>query len=165
MGLTHIGQITSHKGLKGNLTLKVKNKFDFDLKNLKFIYAEIKSNKIPFEIEKINIVKEGVYLVKILEYENREASNHLIKKKIFLDEKLIINKLKELESIIGFNIIEKNKKIGKVKDYYNQEQPILFCKIGNKEVMIPYVKDIVEKRDDIKKNIYVNLPKGLLDLN
>ena len=31
--------------------------------------------------------------------------------------------------------------------------------------MIPYVKDIVEKRDDIKKNIYVNLPKGLLDLN
>ena len=58
MGLTHIGQITSHKGLKGNLTLKVKNKFDFDLKNLKFIYAEIKSNKIPFEIEKINIVKE-----------------------------------------------------------------------------------------------------------
>lgn len=31
--------------------------------------------------------------------------------------------------------------------------------------MIPYVKDIVEKRDDIKKNIYVKLPKGLLDLN
>ena len=73
--------------------------------------------------------------------------------------------IKELESIIGFNIIEKNKKIGKVKDYYNQEQPILFCKIGNKEVMIPYAKDIVEKRDDIKKNIYVKLPKGLLDLN
>ncbi len=165
MGLAHIGQITSHKGLKGNLTLKVNNKFDLNSKRIKFIYAEIKSNKIPFEVEKINLIKEGVYLVKLLEYDNRESTNQLVKKKIFIDEEIILNKLEELENLVGFNIIEKNNKIGTVKDYYNQEQPILFCKIGNKEVLIPYVKDIVQKRDDVKKNIYVNLPKGLLDLN
>ena len=89
----------------------------------------------------------------------------IVKKRFNQNEKIILNKLEELENLVGFNIIEKNNKIGTVKDYYNQEQPILFCKIGNKEVLIPYVKDIVEKRDDIKKNIYVNLPKGLLDLN
>jgi len=165
MGLAHIGQITSHKGLKGKLTLKVKNKFDFNIKRIKFIYAEIKSNKTPFEVEKINLIKEGVYLVKLSEYDNRESTNQLVKKKIFIDEKLIINKLEQLENIVGFHIIEKNKKIGTVKDYYNQEQPILFCKIGNKEVLIPYVKNIVEKRDDINQYLYVNLPKGLLDLN
>ena len=112
MGLAHIGQITSHKGLKGNLTLKVNNKFDLNSKRIKFIYAEIKSNKIPFEVEKINLIKEGVYLVKLLEYDNRESTNQLVKKKIFIDEKIILNKLEELENLLGFNIIEKNNKIG-----------------------------------------------------
>ena len=121
-------------GKKRRFNPKTLNKKDDSKQRLNILYnfakameGHLKSNKIPFEIKKINIVKEGMYLVKILEYENRAASNHLIKKKIFVDEKLIINKLKELENLVGFNIIEKNNKIGTVKDYYNQEQPILFC--------------------------------------
>ena len=37
--------------------------------------------------------------------------------------------------------------------------------INNKEIMIPYTKEIIHRVDNFKKEIHVIIPKGLLDLN
>ena len=85
--------------------------------------------------------------------------------KVFLRSKEVKNINDELEKILYYKLVEENIQIGFIKNYINQKQPILFCEVNKKEVLIPYVKEIIVKTDHINQKIHVKIPKGLLDLN
>ena len=71
----------------------------------------------------------------------------------------------KIERILDFEIIENNKIIGKVKDYYEKKiQPLIVTEIEQKEILIPYDNNIIKKIDYKKKKIFVELPKGLLEI-
>ena len=55
--------------------------------------------------------------------------------------------------------------IGFIKNFYEKNQPIIFCEINKKEALIPFVNEIIKSIDHLNHKIHVKIPKGLLDLN
>ena len=76
-----------------------------------------------------------------------------------------VREIKDLSDIYDLATEENNKVIGTITNFHKKNQPILFCDINNKEIMIPYTKEIIHRVDNFKKEIHVIIPKGLLDLN
>tara|TARA_Y100001936_G_scaffold213720_1_gene222913 strand:- start:6960 stop:7460 length:501 start_codon:yes stop_codon:yes gene_type:complete len=165
MGFTHIGKITKHKGLKGYCILRLNSEPEFNFKKMDSLYIELSGSKVPFSVEKLLIINSKTIELKFKNYNSREANNILINGNVFLKNKKGIEFESELSKIIGYDIKENNKVIGTITNFHKKNQPILFCEINNKETLIPYTKEIVHRVDNLKKEIHVIIPKGLLDLN
>ena len=161
-----IGHIIKSIGFKGEILV---NDYDkkFDHKsNGKFLYLNIDEALIPFKIEKTRAFKNNIRL-KLEDVNNKNDASRLKEKLVFLKKSdIIINKEEiEIKKILNFEIIEKEKKIGKVLDYYEKKiQSLIVTEIDNKEVLIPYNNNIIIKIDYKLKKIFVDLPNGLIDI-
>jgi len=161
-----IGHITNPIGFRGELLV---NSFFIKrshLSNLKFLYINIDETLIPFKIKKITLNNKNIRL-KLEDVNNENDVSKLKEKSVYLSKKDLILEEKEnkIERILDFEIIENNKIIGTVKDYYEKKiQPLIVTEIEQKEILIPYDNNIIKKIDYKKKKIFVELPKGLLEI-
>ena len=170
-----VGFITSCHGINGQV--KVKSLSDFEERFLKPGMRWLqKEDEPPSKIELISGFKQPgkeTFIVKLKEINSRNHAEQLKKFKILVktDE---LPKLKEeefhlLELInLKVNTLENDKlnTIGKVINLENEKNNLLVIKLfkNQKEVFIPFVKEIVPIVD-IKNNfIIINPPNGLLDL-
>tara|TARA_B100001996_G_C18200925_1_gene415988 strand:- start:6 stop:506 length:501 start_codon:yes stop_codon:yes gene_type:complete len=165
MGLTHIGQIIKHKGLKGNVVFKLNFGISFNYQETKSLFIDLNKSKVPIQIEKIIKIDSFHYLLKFIDFNKREETEKTINKDVFIEKISTKSNLTELSKIIDYKIYENDKEIGVVKNFYEKNQPIIFCEINNKEALIPFVKEIIEFIDHLNHKIHVKIPKGLLDLN
>ena len=165
MEYIHAGYISKQHGLRGNLLISILPGYSIKIKNTNFLYIEMESSKIPFEIEKITFSKNQTYLIVLKNYNSREKTNQFLNKKIFIDNKNIKSNNENLLELIDYKIVKNGIEVGFVKNFLIKEQTILFCDIDNKEVYIPYVDNFIKKIDHKKKKLYVNIPNDLLNLN
>jgi len=165
MEYIHAGYISKQHGLRGNLLISILPGYSIKIKNTNFLYIEMESSKIPFEIEKITFSKNQTYLIVLKNYNSREKTNQFLNKKIFIDNKNIKSNNENLLELIDYKIVKNGIEVGFVKNFLIKEQTILFCHIDNKEVYIPYVDNFIKKIDHKKKKLYVNIPNDLLNLN
>ena len=165
MEYIHAGYISKQHGLRGNLLISILPDYSIKIKNTNFLYIEMESSKIPFEIEKITFSKNQTYLIVLKNYNSREKTNQFLNKKIFIDKKNIKSNNENLLELIDYKIVKNGIEVGFVKNFLIKEQTILFCHIDNKEVYIPYVDNFIKKIDHKKKKLYVNIPNDLLNLN
>ena len=165
MEYIHAGYISKQHGLRGNLLISILPDYSIKIKNTNFLYIEMESSKIPFEIEKITFTKNQTYLIVLKNYNSREKTNQFLNKKIFIDNKNIKSNNENLLELIDYKIVKNGIEVGFVKNFLIKEQTILFCHIDNKEVYIPYVDNFIKKIDHKKKKLYVNIPNDLLNLN
>lgn len=68
--------------------------------------------------------------------------------------------------VIGFTVIDEVLgELGVVENFYElPQQDMLAMRYQGQEVLIPVVDELVSHADQEKKEIYVNLPEGLLDI-
>ena len=165
MGFSHIGQIIKHKGLSGHVVLKLSFGIEINHKEITSVFIDLGNNKVPFMIDLMSKIKDNHYLLKFIDLNNREETNETINKDVFIDEIDDNLNKSELSKVIDYEIFENNKVIGTVINFLEKNQPIIFCEIDKKEVLIPFVDKIIESVDHLNKRIYVKIPKGLLDLN
>ena len=170
-----VGLITSCHGINGQV--KVKSLSDFEER---FIIPGIrwlqKENEPPSKIELISGFKQPgkeTYIVKLQGINTRDHAEQLKKSRILVKtDKLPKLKKEELHLLELINLEVKTlendelKKIGKVINLENDKNNLLVIELfeNNKEVLIPFVKEIVPLVD-IKNNfLIVKPPKGLLEL-
>ncbi len=165
MEYIHAGYISKQHGLRGNLLISILPDYSIKIKNTNFLYIEMESSKVPFEIEKITFSKNQTYLIVLKKYNSREKTNQFLNKKIFINNKNIKSNNENLLELIDYKIVKNGIEVGFVKNFLIKEQTILFCHIDNKEVYIPYVDNFIKKIDHKKKKLYVNIPNDLLTLN
>ena len=165
MGLTHLGQIIKHKGLNGNVVFKLNFGLSFNYQEIKTLFIDLNNSKVPFQIDTITKIDSYHYLLKFIDLNKREETEKIINKDVFLENISNKSKMTELSKIIDYKIYEDDIEIGEVKNYFEKNQPILFCEINKKEALIPYVKEIIRSVDHLNHKIHVKIPKGLLDLN
>ena len=170
-----VGLITSCQGINGQV--KVKSLSDFEER---FIQPGIrwlqKENESPSEIEITSGFKQPgkeTFIIKFNGINTRNQAEQLKKYKILvktnqlptLNEneyhilELINLQVKTLEN-------EKLKTIGKVINLENEKNNLLVIQLfkNQKNVLIPFVKEIVPIIDLKKNFIIINPPKGLLEL-
>jgi len=170
-----VGLITSCHGINGQV--KVKSLSDFEERFLKQGMRWLqKENEPPSKIELLSGFKQPgkeTFIVKLKGVNTRNHAEELKKFKILVKTDKLPKLKKEefhfLELInLEVKILENDelKIIGKVINLENEKNNLLVIELfkNQKQVLIPFVKEIVPLVD-IKNNfLIINPPNGLLEL-
>ena len=170
-----VGLITSPQGINGKM--KVKSLSDFEERftdpGQRWIQKE---NETPKEFELTHGFKKPgkeLFIITFKGINNRNQAANLKGHKILVKGDSIpkLNKGEfHLTSLVDLKvkILENNQlqTIGKVINLTNEKNNLLVIQLlkNNKEVLIPFVKEIVPVVDIKKQFIVINPPSGLLEL-
>ena len=170
-----VGLITSCHGIKGQI--KVKSLSDFEER---FLTPGIRwlqrDNEPPSKVELISGYKQlgkEIFIIKLQGINTRNHAEQLKKYKILVKtNKLPKLKKEEFHFLELINLQVKTLKnnelqvIGKVINLENEKNNLLVIELfeNNKEVLIPFVKEIVPLVDINNHFLIINPPKGLLEL-
>jgi 16S rRNA processing protein RimM len=164
----NIGKLVSVHGLDGELLLKHELGKKTSLKGLQAIFIEEKKNSfIPWFIESSKIKSENEVYLKLEGVNNREAAQKLTQKQVWVtetDQKKFTAKSAPA-SLLGYSIINDQKPLGQILEVIEQPHQLL-CRltINKKEVLIPLHEQTIASINHKKREIYVSLPEGLLDV-
>jgi 16S rRNA processing protein RimM len=163
-----IGKFVSTFGLKGELVLKHNLGKRTSLKGLKAVFIEErKESFIPWFIESTKIKNEEEVYLKLEGVNIREQAIKLTQKEVWLPEEEF-KKFSAKSSpinLLGYNIIEGEKNLGKILEVIEQPHQIL-CRIefNKKEALIPLHEETILKIDRKNQQVIVSLPPGLLEI-
>ena len=163
-----IGKISATHGLTGEVVLQHALGGGTDLQGLQTIFIEEKKNSfLPYFIEKTTVKNTTEVYIKLEGFNTKESSRRLCQKEVWIlkaDFDKYAAKSSPI-SLLGYTMINEGKEIGEVTEVIEQPLQVL-CKIiyrGN-EALIPIHEESLEKIDNKKKLLYVNLPEGLLEI-
>lgn len=163
-----IGYFTKTRGLKGELQLF----FDFDdpdALDLASIYVEIDRQLVPFFTDSYRLQANQTGCFFLEDINHIDQAKDLIHKSVFLpDSKRPIRDDSEfyIEDLKGFEVIDKTHgRLGLITqiDEYPQ-QHIATVPYNSKNVMFPLSDDFIIEIDEEKKELYIQLPEGLIDI-
>ena len=160
-----MGKILRPRGLRGELKVFFFNELNSSLKSgLEIWFKE--SFNFSHIIENVKIAGKKS-IIKFVDCNSRDDVDSLQGLTIYLSrEDFNTISLNEyyLVDMIQSKIIDENQlEIGIVEDMISiSSQDIIVAKIGNNEVLIPYVDDYVELFDKINKELVIKNISGLL---
>jgi 16S rRNA processing protein RimM len=166
--LVSIGKIIKSQGRRGELRLRL-----YSRPSATFFFSRIflRIEEIPqeFQIEALRPYKED-YILKLKEVDSLGRALELIGQEIFIPE----DELRNLEDgdfyyfqLMGCTVIEKSGEIvGVVRDLWPiRGNELLVVQKGDNEMLIPFAKPICLEVNLERREILVDLPPGLSDLN
>ena len=167
--LYRVGTIVNTHGIKGEL--KVVPITDFPADRFKAgakLYIKQASSKTEFVVESARPHK-NFFLLKLKGYDNINDVEKYVKSEIFADEE-ISTPLSDGEflykQIIGLTVVDqKLGEIGKVTEIMELGPNDVWVVKGTKykEVLLPYIDDVVKNVDLEKEIVEVEIPDGLID--
>ncbi len=163
-----VGSVLKTKGLKGELNIYV----DFDgIEKIKFntIFLEIAGKLVPFFVSSIKYLQKNAGYLNLEDIDTIEKAAPLVKKDIYLDNKLKPKKKKAeftLMDVKGFIAIdEAHGELGEILEVMEYPQQILASvSFKEKEVLFPLNAATIKGIDVEGGEIYLDLPEGLLDI-
>ncbi len=163
MTLIKIGKIVNTHGIKGELRLLSK----FPYKNKVFI------NNMKIYIDKKDIEVINTYrkhknfdMITLKGYSNINEVLKYKGKYVYVDNNdIVLDNNKYLdEDLIGLNVIYEDNDKGIITDIERYDKTVLFNIKGNdKEYLIPYNDNLIDKIDINDKKIYIKDIKGLFE--
>ena len=170
-----IGVVTSSHGVAGKLNIKSLSDFKerFTKPGVRWIQ---KHNEEPIPCKLISgFQKPGKesFIISLEGIKNKNEADNLKKYKLLVksndmpklkDNEFHLNQLLDLD--VKLLVEGEIKIIGKVVDLITENNNLLVIRLlqNNKDVLIPFVKEIVTTIDRRNKYLVINPPKGLLDL-
>ncbi len=163
-----IGKLVAAFGIKGEMILKHSLGKKSALKGLKAIFIEEqKLSFIPWFIISAKSKSEDEIYIQLEGIESREAAIKLTQKEVWIPEEDFKKHASSSSplSFLGFSIIDNGKNLGPILELIEQPHQLL-CRIeiDEKEVLIPLNEQTLQKVDTKKRQVFVILPDGLLDI-
>lgn len=156
-----IGYIKRPHGFKGNLHITFEH--EIALNKGDFVFVKREGKYIPYPIDQMGQGKhQGMLKLRFID--NHEEATELIGCELYVEADQL-NEEDEI-SLVGFMIVDLQLgKIGKVVrvEYYPQ-QTMLIVNYGEQERFIPLNDSFIDHISAENKEIYCDLPQGLLDL-
>ena len=170
-----IGVVTSSHGVAGKLNIKSLSDFKerFTKPGTRWIQ---KHNEEPIPFKLISgFQKPGkeTFIISLDGIKNRNEADNLKQYKLLVksndipklkDNEFHLNQLLSLD--VKLEVESKIKVIGKVVDLITDNNHLIVIRLNqnNKNVLIPFVKEIVTTIEIKNKYLVINPPEGLLDL-
>ena len=163
-----LGKLTKTHGLKGELAIWLDVDYPEEYDELDSVLLEIKGELVPHFVEEIQI-RPNKSIIKFEDIDTIEDAQKIVNCEIYLPN----DNLPELDDdqfyyheIIDFDVVDEQKgKLGKVTAVYTSEaQDLIAMAYENSEILIPVSDEIVKSVDREKKELYTNLPEGLLEV-
>lgn len=167
-----IGKVGRAHGLTGMLKFNIDDRYAEDFLESEVVFVELKGKKVPYFMED---VREGNdLLVKLEDCDSPEQAQALSGNPVFLRaEDLLPESERETSSVvqyeryIGYTIVDTyTGVVGAIQDIIELPQQFMaVVQVADKEVLIPMHPHFLRKIDDTLKEVLMELPEGLLDLN
>lgn len=163
-----IGKIVSAFGLTGELVITHSLGQKTNLKGQLTIFIEDRKDSfIPYFIETTRVKSETEIYLKLEGINTRENALLLLQKEIWLPEpdfKKFAAKSAPI-SLLGYQLFDGKNPVGEIVEVIEQPHQVL-CKvmIGDNEALIPVHQETLIDIDNKKKQVYLELPAGLLEL-
>ena len=128
---------------------------------------------VPYYVETIRPKGNISFLVKIKGVNSEEEASAFVNKEIFMlkkdCEKWLPEDYEDAEELIGYSVWDENsgERLGVIVNIDNSTPNILFIIEGDneEELILPGNEDFITEIDDDKKEIRMNLPEGLREIN
>ena len=165
----HIGRITKVHGVHGEIVLVAENKLTKDVTKTEWVFLIIDGLPVPFRVLEASMRNENSAVLLLEGYATPEESQELLGTEAYLEHsknKRETKPVEEVESIAGYVVIDRIRgKIGKASEIINYDgNYVMQVWQGDCEILIPVDESIILGVEDVKKEIYIQAPEGLLDL-
>jgi 16S rRNA processing protein RimM len=166
--LFSVGKIIRSQGKRGELKIKLFSGLSFKPSCLK-VYLRRKGFEEEFEVEYLKPYK-NYHLLKLKGIDSLTQSNELVGLEILGPEEIF----EPLEKghyyqfqLIGCTVLTKDRRrVGSVKGLLSiKDSSLLIIEEGKREIFIPFTQAICLEVNLEKKEILIDPPQGLLDLN
>lgn len=162
------GFIMRPHGLKGEVTISLDADSPADWESIESIVLEIKSQPVPYFIERISVRNNKAFL-KLEDVNTPEAAAALKGTSLYLPKtsrpKLARGDFYN-EELIDFEVIDEELGLLGTVQTIEQAGPSRFIVLSHKmkEVMIPVNGPFIKSINRTKKTVSVALPEGFLDI-
>lgn len=153
MNKLYVGKVVGTHGIKGEIKIhsevEIKNKV---FKENTIIYFNDKEE--PYTIESVRFHKDN-YLVLLKGFYNINDVLFLNKSRVYVDRKEFLKDDEYvIDDLIGFEVINNDKKVGVIKDYEQNASYTTFLVEGDHNFYLPNVENYVSKIDLESKKVY-----------
>jgi 16S rRNA processing protein RimM len=170
--LVKIGFTKKPHGLKGEIKLQIDDHYMEDLLETDVVLLTIKGKPTPYFIEDIRV--GNAIIAKFEDVDSVEAATEIGSKELSLREKDILadeertfeeEEGMEYADCVGYKIMDGDVVVGTIEEVveFPQQEMAILTREG-KDILIPLNVAFVLRRDDAAKTIFMDLPKGLLEL-
>ena len=165
----HLGYVAKLHGFKGEVSLFLDVTNPEDYRTLDALFIDINDQLTPFFLTSFKIKNKGFASAKFEGVIDEDAARKLLRKDIYLPAQ-ILPKLSGVHfydhEVVGFTVFdERFGKVGVLEQVIDLKvNPLLQIMAGDREVLVPLLKDTVTKVDRNSKELHVQSPEGLIDL-
>jgi len=166
--LVSIGKVVKTQGKRGELKLKLYSDYSLNPFFPKVFFRK-KGDVEQYEVESLRPYKDH-YIIKLKAVDTIDQAHRLAGLEVLVQEELLCPLEKDnyyLFQIIGCSVFTKDrKKVGTVTDFLSVESnDLLVVTRGKNDILIPLTKSICLEFNLAKKEILIDPPDGLLELN
>ncbi len=164
----NIGKLVASFGVKGELILKHALGKKTMLKGVEAVFVEeMKGSYLPYFVEFSKARTDDETYIKLEGIDTKESANRLTTRNVWLldaDFRKLAGKSAPI-SLLGFHLISEGEDLGPIEEVIEQpHQVLLRIDLQGKEALIPLHAETLDKVDQVKKQVHVILPDGLLDI-
>ena len=165
----HLGYVAKLHGFKGEVSLFLDVTNPSDYEKIESIFIDINDQLTPFFIESFKLKNHPFAAVKFEGVNSEKDAKIIERKNIYLSLKY----LPELNGtdfydheVVGFKVIDQNfGEVGVLESIIDLSiNPLIQVLNGDKEVLIPMIKNIILKVDRENKELHLVAPEGLIEL-
>tara|TARA_Y100000766_G_scaffold214032_1_gene185746 strand:+ start:2125 stop:2649 length:525 start_codon:yes stop_codon:yes gene_type:complete len=166
----YFGKIGKPKGFKGEVNIIIDKSTPISPKSLNKVLILVGKKLVPYPLSTFKITSKGNGLGKFVGINSELDVNRIKNFSVYLPKK-ILPKLKKdefyLHDLVGCTLTdEKYGTVGIINEVNNQtSQTILFVETETDEIVIPLVDDFIVHINTSKKEVNLDLPEGIINLN
>ncbi|HOP00229.1 MAG TPA: ribosome maturation factor RimM [Bacteroidales bacterium] len=163
-----LGRISKIHGFEGAVTVKIDRSFVEKIPEMESVFLEIEGKPVPFFIEDYEYRGGDTIRLSFTGYDSYERVKEFSGCRIFLTSGDSATDKKEDLTFQGYTIIlPEATLLGTIKAVTEKPGQWLLnvSTPEGKELLIPLHEDLIVSIDKRKKNIMMELPEGLLDIN
>ena len=166
----YLGRVTKKYSFKGEVIIKLDTDEPEIYQNLNAVFIDLGKDMLPFFIEKSSFQRGSELRVRFEDVKTEQDADAILKKEVYLPLDLLPKLSGDkfyFHEIIGFTLKDVNYgPIGTIESVNDSTAQALFIvSDGNDEILVPMVKDFIKKIDRKKREVLVETPEGLIDMN
>ena len=162
-----LGYIAKLHGFKGEVSLFLDVTNPLEYENLDKIFVDINGFLTPFFIKSLTLRPKSQATLKIDGINSDKEAQQILKRSVYLplvDLPQLSGKNFYDHEVVGFDLIDLTfGKVGVIQQIIDLPvNPLIQVDASGKEVLIPFVKDLIQEVKRNEKQLIVKAPEGLI---
>ena len=131
----------------------------------KTVFVKIDDSYVPFKLVNSSSYKKNLFKFNLFEINDEEKAKSLVKKEVNIKKDELVKNEDSLDFLINFNLYNKKVFVGPVISIMSRiGQDLIVVDYKNKNILIPFAKQLITKIDIEEQILEMDLPNGLLQI-